>query len=108
MKLFLQSRIPMLFAALMIAASPAAAQAIYGGLRGIILDPGGAAVANVNVTLRDEATGVTRTTVSNSLGEYSFAQLTPATYTVTAESTASRRLSIREWSSARRNSSIST
>jgi hypothetical protein len=79
MKTLLQSRVLMLIAALIVAPSTTNAQNIYGGLRGIVLDPGGAAIANVNVTLRDDATGTSRITASNTAGEYSFAQGTPAT-----------------------------
>ena len=42
-------------------------------------------VANANVTLKNEATGTIRTTVSNGTGQYVFPQLEPGTYTITAE-----------------------
>ena len=85
MKPFLSFRVFLLLASLLVVAPLLQPQTIYGGVRGTVHDPGGAVIANVNVTLRNEATGVTRTTVANNSGEYSFAQVTPATYTVSAE-----------------------
>ncbi len=61
------------------------AQTFQGGVRGIVTDPGGAAVPNVKVTLVDEATTETRSTLSNAVGEYTFTAVDPATYTVQAE-----------------------
>ena len=61
------------------------AQTFQGGVRGIVTDPGGAAIPNVKVTLVDEATAETRSTISNTVGEYTFTAVDPATYTVEAE-----------------------
>ncbi|MCU1235844.1 MAG: carboxypeptidase regulatory-like protein, partial [Candidatus Solibacter sp.] len=63
-------------------ASSALAQSFYGGLRGRVLDPKGAAAAAAIVTLTDEGKSSGRKTVTNDQGEYSFASLTPSTYTV--------------------------
>jgi len=60
-------------------------QTFVGSVRGLIEDPGGAVVAGAKVTLRNQATNVTRDTVSNTGGEYVFAQLQPATYTIEVE-----------------------
>ncbi|HML18594.1 MAG TPA: carboxypeptidase-like regulatory domain-containing protein, partial [Bryobacteraceae bacterium] len=68
------------------------AQTFVGSIRGLILDPGGATVANANLTLKNEATGVVTTTVSNSVGQYVFAQLEPGTYTITVELSGFKRL----------------
>ena len=68
------------------------AQSFVGSVRGLIQDPGGAVVASANVTLRNDATGASRTTVSNSIGEYVFSQLEPATYTLSAEAPGFKKL----------------
>ena len=45
--------------------SPSAfSQTFQGTLRGRVTDPGGAATANVKVTLTDEATSVNRSTIT--------------------------------------------
>ncbi len=75
-----------------LAASLAAAQSFVGGVRGIVQDPGGAVIANANVTLRNDATGTVRTTVTNQQGEYVFSQVEPATYTLTVESAGFKKL----------------
>lgn len=64
---------------------PGFSQSFYGGLRGSVTDAAAAAVANARVTLIDQATGLSRNTLSNAVGEYVFSSLTPATYTVVVE-----------------------
>ena len=66
-------------------ASPAAvAQAGRGGINGLVTDPTGAAIPSAKVTAVNDATGVTRSTVTTAAGFYSFVSLDPATYRVTA------------------------
>src|SRR4051812_3507224 len=60
------------------------AQSFQGGLRGTLKDDGGAIVPGVTVTLVNDATNISRETVSNAAGEYAFAAVTPGTYTVRA------------------------
>jgi len=72
--------------------SVAFAQSFQGTLRGRVLDPKGATASAAVVTLIDESTAVRRQTVSNEQGEYTFASLTPATYTVTVEAAGFKRL----------------
>ena len=78
--------------ALVLAAAIAFAQSYVGEVRGIVQDPGGAVIANANVTLRNNATGTVRTTVSNPAGEYVFPQVDPATYTITVETAGFKKL----------------
>jgi trimeric autotransporter adhesin len=59
-------------------------QVFQGSVRGLVQDPGGAVIAGANVELIDQATNLVRSTVSNAQGEYSFASVDPATYTVRA------------------------
>ena len=67
------------------------AQTFQGGVRGIVSDPGGAAIPNAKVTLIDEATSESRATLSNSIGEYTFTAVNPAIYTVRAEAPAFKK-----------------
>ena len=66
-------------------AAGAFAQTFQGSIRGLITDTDGGVLPGVSVTLENEATGITRTAVSNAVGEYVFANVQPATYTVSAE-----------------------
>ena len=68
------------------------AQTFQGGVRGSISDATGAAIATAKVTLSDEATGVSRATLSGTGGEYSFSAVNPATYTVTVEAPGFKKL----------------
>jgi hypothetical protein len=61
----------------------AIAQSFQGGMRGSVKDSQGV-IPGVTITLINEANGVTRDTVSNASGEYSFPALDPSSYTVKA------------------------
>src|ERR1051325_1653175 len=65
--------------------SSASAQAVTGTLLGNITDSSGAAVPGVTVTATEVDTNVTRTTVSNEAGHYSFPSMRNGKYSVTAE-----------------------
>ncbi len=56
-------------------------------ITGSVLDPSGAAVANVSISITNTATGQVRETVSNSAGDYRFANVGVGTYTLTASIT---------------------
>src|SRR5215471_11322774 len=56
-------------------------------LTGTVTDPTGAMVPNASITIVNDATHASRTTVSDSAGRYSFLQVEPGTYTVTARAT---------------------
>ena len=62
----------------------ALAQNATTSLRGTVKDPGGAVVPGANIELNDKASGQQLTTKANGNGEYSFTQIPPATYTITA------------------------
>ena len=66
-------------------AAGAFAQTFQGGVRGIIRDADGGVLPGVSVTLENDDTGVSRTSVSNAVGEYSFSNVQPGTYTLRAE-----------------------
>jgi hypothetical protein len=59
-------------------------QGFQGGLRGAVRDAAGAVVPGVEVTLMNEATSLSRTTISNESGEYNFAALEPGSYKLNA------------------------
>src|SRR5437016_5796994 len=60
------------------------AQSFQGGIRGAVLDSAGALIPNVEVTLTDDATNVSRSTVSNEVGQYVFSAVAPGTYKLKA------------------------
>lgn len=57
-------------------------QTFTANLTGVVTDPVGAIIPGATVVLSSQSTGETRTTTSNQLGRYSFAQLSPATYSL--------------------------
>jgi hypothetical protein len=61
------------------------AQIVNGTLTGTVADASGAVVPNANVTLKNEASGDIRRTVSNAEGYFTFAAVPPSTYTVSVE-----------------------
>jgi hypothetical protein len=67
------------------AASLAFGQAVNGTIVGTVTDSSGAAIAGVKVTLVEMNTGVIHAGQANSSGFYSFPDLPPGTYRVTAE-----------------------
>src|SRR5689334_20826039 len=67
---------------------PAAAQNIVSGdITGIVTDPSGAVLPNVTVTLKNNSTGQTTTTNTNTQGVYRFPLLNPGGYTLSAAAT---------------------
>jgi hypothetical protein len=58
------------------------AQGTGGRILGRVADPSGAVLAGVKVTATNEATGVTRDTVTNDSGDYGFPQVPIGTYTL--------------------------
>lgn len=60
-------------------------------ITGTVTDPSGAAINGATITVRDAATGFSRTTVSNETGNYNLPGLRPGVYTVNVESQGFRR-----------------
>ena len=56
----------------------------FSSLSGTIIDPTGAIVPGVQITLQNPDTGVQRSTISDEAGRYSFVQVAPGTYQLTA------------------------
>jgi hypothetical protein len=69
------------------------AQAVNASLVGTITDSSGAALPNAKVTLTETNTGVSRSFNTNESGNYTFSDLPPGTYTVTAEQTGFKKAS---------------
>src|SRR5438128_6170612 len=59
------------------------AQGSLGGLRGAVRDANGV-VPGAQVALTNQGTNISRNTVTNDVGEYTFPAVTPGVYTVTA------------------------
>jgi len=66
------------------------AQRITGTIRGTVTDPSQAVVAGAKVTVKGEETGLTRTTTTNSEGNYLFAELPVGAYRVDVEASGFR------------------
>jgi hypothetical protein len=58
------------------------AQGTGGRILGRVADPSGAVLANVTVTITNEATGVASTTTTNSGGDYAFPQVAVGVYRI--------------------------
>src|SRR4051794_4500262 len=71
------------------------AQTPLGSVTGLATDPSGAAVPGASVTLISEATAVKRSTVTNASGAYSFPDLPPATYRLSADAKGFRPMETR-------------
>jgi len=80
-----------LFVYVLLISVVAFAQSFQGSLRGRILDPSGAAVQSAKLTITDEATKLSRATITSDQGDYAFNAVTPATYTVTVEAPGFKR-----------------
>jgi hypothetical protein len=80
----LSRRIAALCASALLFSATAFAQ-FTASIQGVVQDPSGAAVAKANIQLLNVATAVTRTTTSDSSGNYSFLSIAPGAYKITAE-----------------------
>jgi hypothetical protein len=69
------------------AAHSASAQAVSGTILGTVTDPTGAVVSSAKITIINEGTGLTRTLTSDNRGEFTAPSLPTGHYTVTAELT---------------------
>ena len=78
-----------------VTSSTAFGQGFQGGLRGSVKDSGGV-IPGVEVTLTNERTNISRTTVTNERGEYVFTNIDPGTYGVKATLTGYKTVDRRE------------
>ncbi|MBK5258982.1 MAG: carboxypeptidase regulatory-like domain-containing protein [Thermoanaerobaculia bacterium] len=70
---------------MLLIATIAVAQTSTGQLSGLVAEDSGAALPGVTITAKNRDTGVTRTTVSNSEGQYVLPLLPSGTYDIVAE-----------------------
>src|SRR4030095_16711416 len=79
----------LIFAALLVACASGViwGQAVTATLVGTITDASGAVMVNTKVSATETNTGVSRAATTNESGNYSFTNLPPGTYSVTAEQT---------------------
>jgi len=76
----------------LLAAKVGSAQAVTGQLLGTVLDSTGAAIAGADITLTNEGTNVSSKTTSSTQGFYTFPNLNPGQYTVTADAKGFKKL----------------
>ncbi len=81
------STISLILALLVAASLPAAAQTFRGTILGTVTDPQGAVVADAKVTARNVATGLERSTVTDSEGNYTIPELPIGVYEVNIQAT---------------------
>jgi hypothetical protein len=74
------------------------AQTPLGVVTGLALDPTGSAVPNVSVSLTNETTGVKRSTTTNASGAYSFPDVAPGSFRLTANAAGFRPIETRPFS----------
>jgi hypothetical protein len=72
----------LLLPALLLSPTQARAQSVAATLTGTVTDASGSVIPNAIVTVRNEGTGITRTTHSNGEGLYTVPQLQPGAYSV--------------------------
>lgn len=76
---------------LVLAAVTATAQETTGSLKGTVADVNGAVVSGANVTVKNDATGISQTKQTSGDGLFDFTKLSPGSYTVTVEATGFKR-----------------
>src|SRR5690348_4371052 len=70
---------------LVLSTAIAIAQSTLGTIVGRIIDPSGAGIAGVKITLRNEATNVVNSQDASAQGEYVFSNIKPGIYQLTFE-----------------------
>jgi hypothetical protein len=68
---------------LLLQAPLALAQSTYGRITGTVTDAGGAVVSKAQVQVTNQSTGLTRTVITDDLGDFSIVNLDAGTYTLT-------------------------
>src|SRR6201996_8736477 len=71
-------------------------QTFRGGINGAVTDAGGAAIPGAQVQITDDGTGVTKTTLASSAGEFNFPDLPVGSYTVSATSSGFETLKVQK------------
>src|SRR5688572_33342697 len=76
---------------ILFAPAHAAAQVAVGTLLGNVTDESGGAVPGATITATEVRTNISRTTVSNAAGNYTFTNLSPGLYRVEGEAVGFRK-----------------
>ncbi|MCX7604932.1 MAG: carboxypeptidase-like regulatory domain-containing protein, partial [Bryobacteraceae bacterium] len=63
---------------------------------GTVTDPSGGVVAGASVTLLEPSTGVTRSTLTNDSGQYTFVTVPPGTYRLTVSAPGFRQAAVEQ------------
>ena len=84
-------RIVVALAAVVLTSLPVSAQAVSGTINGLVTDPAGAAIPNVNITVANTNTGVVVKVTTNESGFYAVPNLIPGVYSVQSEKTGFKR-----------------
>jgi hypothetical protein len=79
------STLALLFVVLSFSAINAFSQAETGQIVGTVTDPSGASIPGANLIVKSVATGAARSQITNEAGAFTFTNLQPDTYEVTAE-----------------------
>jgi hypothetical protein len=89
--------IGVLVCVLALGSAPAFAQgaSAASALTGVVVDKDGGVIPGVTVTAKNDATGVSQTTTTNSSGAYSFPTMDPGTYTVSISLQGFKRVEIK-------------
>ena len=78
-------RIPGLSVLLLILLTPVLFGQAFTSLTGVVTDPSGGVVPGATITIVNMQTGAQRETVSNNAGAYTFSQIPPGTWQLTAQ-----------------------
>ncbi|HMF60014.1 MAG TPA: TonB-dependent receptor, partial [Vicinamibacterales bacterium] len=85
LRLLLESAMAIALAAtISLLPTAATAQALYGSMTGTVADGTGASIPGASVSIKDEATGLELTTVTDPTGTYTIRNITGGTYTLRA------------------------
>lgn len=87
----------LLLACLLAASWPLAGQAITAKVVGTVADPTGAAIPQATVSITNVATGQTRTTTTNEVGNYEFSFLPAGSYTMSVEKEGFQKTGVRQF-----------
>ena len=78
-------QLPVTLIAVILTLIPVVAQTTTGTISGTVVDPGGALIPGAKVSVANEATSESRSSISSETGSFSFPSLLPATYTIRVE-----------------------
>ena len=72
------------------------AQSDNANVNGVITDPSGSAVPNAKITLKNQATGLTREATTNESGVYAIPTVPPGMYTLSVEATGFKKFETKD------------